>query len=157
MDSFLNAVGIQRVLHRDLCERFQRNFAQRGNFLRHIAHVRRLIPAAADGFGRKVRAVRLNQDAVKRHIHRGFLQFRRFLEGHRPRKADEVPQFQVLLRNLLAAGKAVDDAAGQMLPVALHDVQHVLMRVPDVVRHGQRQFPRQLHLRFADRHLRFAR
>ena len=57
MDSFLNAVGIQRVLHRDLCERFQRNFAQRGNFLRHIAHVRRLIPAAADGFGRKVRAV----------------------------------------------------------------------------------------------------
>ena len=97
MDSFLNAVGIQRVLHRDLCERFQRNFAQRGNFLRHIAHVRRLIPAAADGFGRKVRAVRLNQDAVKRHIHRGFLQFRRFLEGHRPRKADEVPQFQVLL------------------------------------------------------------
>ena len=68
MDSFLNAVGIQRVLHRDLCERFQRNFAQRGNFLRHIAHVRRLISAAADGFGRKVRAVRLNQDAVKRHI-----------------------------------------------------------------------------------------
>lgn len=105
MDSFLNAVGIQRVLHRDLCKRFQRNFAQRGNFLRHIAHVRRLISAAADGFGRKVRAVRLNQDAVKRHIHRGFLQFRRFLEGHRPRKADEVPQFQVLLRNLPAAGK----------------------------------------------------
>ena len=56
MDSFLNAVGIQRVLHRDLCERFQRNFAQRGNFLRHIAHVRRLISAAADGFGRKVRS-----------------------------------------------------------------------------------------------------
>ena len=68
MDSFLNAVGIQRVLHRDLCKRFQRNFAQRGNFLRHIAHVRRLISVAADGFGRKVRAVCLNQDAVKRHI-----------------------------------------------------------------------------------------
>ena len=58
---------------------------------------------------RHIRAVRLDQDAVKRHIHRGFLQFRRFLEGHRPRKADEVPQFQVLLRNLPAAGKAVND------------------------------------------------
>ena len=43
-----------------------------------------------------------------------------------------------------------------MLLVALHDVQHVLMRVPDVICHGQRQFPRQLHLRLADRHLRFA-
>ena len=85
------------------------------------------------------RMTRMKQmDAVKRHIHRGFLQFRRFLEGHRPRKADEVPQFQVLLRNLPAAGKAVNDAAGQMLPVALHDVQHVLMRIADVVRHGQR-------------------
>ena len=85
------------------------------------------------------RMTRMKQmDAVKRHIHRGFLQFRRFLEGHRPRKADEVPQFQVLLRNLPAAGKAVDDAAGQMLLVALHDVQHVLMRVPDVICHGQR-------------------
>ena len=43
-----------------------------------------------------------------------------------------------------------------MLLVALHDVQHVLMRVPDVICHGQRQFPRQFHLRLADRHLRFA-
>ena len=85
------------------------------------------------------RMTRMKQmDAVKRHIHRGFLQFRHFLEGHRPRKADEVPQFQVLLRNLPAAGKAVDDAAGQTLLVALHDVQHVLMRIADVVRHGQR-------------------
>lgn len=53
MDSFLNAVGIQRVLHRDLCERFQRNFAQRGNFLRHIAHVRRLIPRPRTGSGER--------------------------------------------------------------------------------------------------------
>ena len=90
MDSFLNAVGIQRVLHRDLCERFQRNFAQRGNFLRHIAHVRRLISAAADGFGRKVRAVCLNQDAVKRHIHN----FGAFLKVTGPAKLMKYPSFR---------------------------------------------------------------
>ena len=84
-----------------------------------MAHIARLIAAAAHRLGREVGAVGFNQQPVARDEHSGFLQLRRLFEGHRPREADIEAKLQVFLRNLEAARKAVNDPVGELRAAAL--------------------------------------
>ena len=101
--SGLERKQIPCILRGPFSEFLKGHAPQFSNLFRDVAHVPRFIAPSADRFRCHVGAVSLNQKALKGHIAGRFLQFRRFLKGHRARKGDIKAQFQVFPGNFPAA------------------------------------------------------
>ena len=104
-------------------------------FCRDMGHIARVVARAAHGNGGHVRAVRFEKHPVKRDDLCDLDGLLRVLVGQRAVKAQVPAALYQLLRDLDAAGKAMEHAAH--LRKLLHDGEAVSMRVAVVHDDGE--------------------
>ena len=143
--SFSQSVERLRVPRRGCRYLRERQAAQRRDLFRDVAHKRRLVALAAHRHRRHVGRVRLDEQALERHIAHDLGELRRVLECERPVDAEVEPQTQELARHLSAARVAVKDS-GDASSLALQDGERIGVRLAVVDADGQVQLAREVEL-----------
>src|SRR5215212_1752223 len=108
-----------------------------------MSHIRRLIDTASMRRGRKIRSVRLDQEAVLRHGGGDAAQLVGVLEGEDPREGDIEPEIDADPGQLGPGGEAVQDGVEAPSPALVcQNVDHLVVSLAGVDDEWQAALPR---------------